>query len=72
MMMKHRGLWALMPMRVEMAEKAEEDGAVFQEVVFSSVKGCPWRGELRVSAAWKKPSKGEALAWSRPMVRQRF
>jgi hypothetical protein len=62
------GLWTLMPMRCALPEGGHRGPEVFEQVRLSSLKGCPWRGELCVAAVWSDPAKGGGEGWRRTRV----
>jgi hypothetical protein len=58
------GAWRLMPMRVlanrEGVTRGRKGSAGVNctEVIFESLEGCPWEGELRVSLEWSGKGEG--------------
>lgn len=73
-LLKHRGFWRLMPVRITKQGGRVKKGKkvyskkkwrrakreVYEEILMESLKGSPWKGGLRISASWSDPEKGKS------------
>jgi len=58
-------LWAIAPLRMKRNEGTIGKRTHYTEVVLTSLRGCPWSGELRLSVEWAgddvEPEEGEIV-----------
>ena len=60
------GMYSLMPVsivkhdgKVKQKKKGDKAATLYEEVILRSLQGCPWEGELRLSASWEGEGGGD-------------